>query len=84
MIINVRSNELLIETKIYYYQLLFLRGKKQLAYYCKSLGLTKAIYLVFYPNNIRTPATFIEQIEDIEGIEISTYLVEFDETKWEN
>ena len=82
LIINARSNELLIETKIYYYELQFLKGKKQLAYYCKSLGLQKAVYLVFYPNNIRTPKTFIEQIEDIEGIEISTYLVEFDKVKW--
>ena len=83
LIINARGNELLIETKIYYYELQFLKGKKQLAYYCKSLGLKKAVYLVFYPNNIRTPKTFIEQIEDIEGIEISTYLVEFDDEKWE-
>ena len=37
LIVNIRSREYLIETKIYYYEKQFLNGKKQLAYYCDSL-----------------------------------------------
>ncbi len=83
LIINVRAKEYLIETKIYYYENQFIRGKQQLAYYCQSLGLKKGIYLVYCPNDIKYPETITEQIDIINGVEISTYLVEYDETKWE-
>ncbi len=82
LIINVKSQEYLIETKIYYYETQFLRGKEQLAYYCKSLGQTKGIYLVYCPNNIKYPETIKEQKEKINDVEISTFLVEYDEEKW--
>ena len=86
LIINVKSDEYLIETKIYYYEKQFLTGKKQLAYYCDSLGLKHGIYLVFCPKEANYPETIIEQNETIQiehkTIEISTYLVEYDETKW--
>ncbi len=82
MILNVRNKEYLIETKIYYAFKQFDDGKKQLAYYCKSLNLTKGIYLVYCPNNIRYPENVKEDIVNINGIEISTYLIEYDETKW--
>ena len=86
LIINVKSEEYLIETKIYYYETQFLTGKKQLAYYCHSVELNKGIYLVFCPNNVKYSKTIIEQTENIEikgkVIEISTYLISYDETKW--
>ncbi len=82
LIINVKSKEYLIETKIYYYETQFLDGKKQLAYYCNSLGLNKGIYLVFCPNNIKYPETVKEQTEIINNVQISTFLIEYDETKW--
>ena len=82
MIINIANNEFLIETKVYYSQSKFIEGKKQLAYYCNSLGLKKGVYLVFCPNNIKYPKTVKEEIKEIENVEISTYLVEYDETKW--
>jgi len=82
LIINVNSREYLIETKIYYYERRFLEGKEQLAYYCKSFGLHKGIYLVFCPNDIKYPETIKEQTENIDNVEISTYLVSYDETKW--
>ena len=86
LIINVKSEEYLIETKIYYYETQFLTGKKQLAYYCNSIGLKKGVYLVFCPTDVKYPETIKEQIENIEIkgeiIEISTYLISFDETKW--
>jgi len=82
LIINVKSNEYLIETKIYYYEAQFLEGKKQLAYYCKSLGLKQGIYLVFCPKEVNYAETVKEQIETINNVQISSYLIEFDETKW--
>jgi hypothetical protein len=82
LIINVRSREYLIETKIYYYEKQFLDGKRQLAYYCKSLGLKKGIYLVFCPTGSRLPDTVKEQAEQIGEVEIATYLVWYDEEKW--
>ncbi len=86
LIINVKSNEYLIETKIYYYETQFLTGKRQLAYYCDSLGLKHGVYLVFCPNEANYPETVKEEKETIKiknkTIEISTYLIEYDETKW--
>ncbi|MBU0765521.1 MAG: AAA-like domain-containing protein [Bacteroidetes bacterium] len=83
LIINVRGNEYLVESKIYYYENQFLKGKKQLAYYCKSLGLKQGIYLVFCTNYISYPESVKEKSEKIEKVDIHTYLVEYDENKWE-
>ncbi len=55
MIINVNNKEYVIETKIYYSPKRFSEGKKQIAYYCRSL------------------------IEIIDGIEIMTCIVRYDE-----
>ncbi len=82
MIINISNKEYLIETKIYYAPKQFREGKNQLAYYCKSLGLNKGVYLVFCPNDIKYPKNAKEQTESIDGIDISTYLISYDETKW--
>ncbi len=82
LIINIKSEEYLIETKIYYYESQFVNGKKQLAYYCNSLGLDKGVYLVFCPNNIKYHSSIKEEIENINNVQISTYLIEYDETKW--
>ncbi len=82
IILNVKNKEYLIETKIYYAPKQFKDGKKQLSYYCKSLGQTKGIYLVYCPNNIKYPETVKEQTDIINNVEISTFLIEYDETKW--
>ncbi|HHM21426.1 MAG TPA: hypothetical protein ENJ20_05320 [Bacteroidetes bacterium] len=82
LIINVHSKEYLIETKIYYYESQFLEGKKQLAYYCKSLGVKKGVYLVFIPKGINHSEKVAENVEVINRVEISTFLVEYDEDKW--
>ena len=82
IILNVRNKEYLIETKIYHAPKQFEDGKKQLAYYCNSLGQTKGIYLVYCPNDIRYAETVKEQTENIDNVAISTFLVEYDETKW--
>ena len=86
LIINIKSEEYLIETKIYYYETQFLTGKKQLAYYCDSLGLRHGIYLVFCPKEAHYPETVKEEKETIQiknkHIKISTYMIEYDKTKW--
>jgi len=82
LIINIHSEEYLIESKIYYYESQFNEGKKQLAYYCNSLGLKQGIYLVFYPNTIRHQKVISESIETFDSVTIHTYLIEYDETKW--
>ncbi|MCS7035145.1 MAG: AAA-like domain-containing protein [Saprospiraceae bacterium] len=82
LIIHVKGEEYLLETKIYYYERQFLEGRKQLAYYCRSLGQRVGVYLVFCPNNIRYPDSVKEGVEVIEGVEVRTYLVEYDEEKW--
>ncbi|HNH11450.1 MAG TPA: hypothetical protein PK683_23320, partial [Leptospiraceae bacterium] len=80
-IINVLGREYLIETKIYRYDRQFQEGKTQLAYYCKSLGLTEGVYLVFVPNVILYPERAKEGIEIIEGITIKVFLIRYDEEK---
>ena len=82
MIINIKEQEYLIETKVYYSQSKFENGKKQLAYYCKSLGLKTGIYLVFKPANQKYPKSVKEQTETINNVAITTYLIEYDDTKW--
>jgi len=82
MIINIANNEFLIETKIYYSPAKFDEGKKQLAYYCKSLGIKKGVYLVFCPANIKYPQKVNELPANIDNIEIVTFLISYDEKKW--
>ena len=82
LIINVNGKEHLIETKIYYYESRFLEGKEQLAYYCQSLGLNKGIYLVFCPDYINYAESIKEQKEKINNVDISTFLIEYDDRKW--
>lgn len=87
MIINVDNHEFLIEAKVYSGQKTFETGKKQLAYYADSLNLKKAVYLVFISKRARIPENVKKQTEAVfvnenKQIEISTYLIEYDKTKW--
>ncbi len=82
MIINIDSVEYLIETKVYSGVSRFEEGKQQLAYYAESLQLKKAVYLVYKAKRARKTETVKDDKEKINNIEISTYLIEYDETKW--
>jgi hypothetical protein len=66
-----------------FYEKQFTRGKNQLAYYTKSLGLSHAVYLVFFTNKFPLPEEIIEADEIINNVRVETFLVEFDETKWD-
>jgi hypothetical protein len=83
MIINIRGQEFVIETKVYYSPGKFESGKRQLAYYCQSLGLKTGLYLVFCPNNISYPDIVREGIEDFEGTNIQAYIIPYDEDSWD-
>jgi hypothetical protein len=77
LIINVAGNESVIEGKVFYDYLRFKKGKEQLAYYIKSLGLKTGIYLVFVSKEV-TNKLVIENEEVIEGVDVRTYIVRYD------
>jgi hypothetical protein len=81
LLINIKGEELLIETKIFYHERAFTNGKKQLAYYAKHLGLAQAVYLVFMPEHLLSihKETVFESVGIIEGIDIYAYLVPYEE-----
>jgi hypothetical protein len=81
LLIYLNDREYLFETKKYYSPSKFKKGKKQVAHYARGFGLDKAVYLVFTPRHIEYPDDVIERMELIEGIEVSIYLVSYDEVK---
>ena len=81
LVINIRGKELLFESKRYYGERQFVEGKGQLAYYARSLGQKRAVYVVFTPTHLRYPATVTEGTETIRKVEVTTYLIPYDEVK---
>ncbi|MEK7254468.1 MAG: AAA-like domain-containing protein, partial [Bacteroidota bacterium] len=81
LVVNTRGKELLFETKKYSGLTEFTRGKSQIAYYARSLGLKKAVYLVFTPNHLKYPEEVKEDRLTVKGVEVSVYLVTYDEKK---
>ena len=79
LVINLNSEEFIIESKKYYSISEFIKGKKQLAYYCQKLGLTFGIYLVFLKKHIEYDPDVVEITDIIEGIKLTTYLIYYDE-----
>jgi hypothetical protein len=80
LIVNINNREYVVEFKIFRDMFQFEKGKKQLAYYCKTIGLSEGIYLVFVPNTVTLPG-IKEGVEQIEDIRIKTYTVLYDEEK---
>jgi hypothetical protein len=77
LIVNILNYEWVIEAKIFYNITQYTDGKAQLAYYIKSLGLTKGIYLVFLSKEVTNPHV-LEGTDVIEGVELTTYIVRYD------
>jgi hypothetical protein len=75
--INILGSEWVIEAKIFYNAAQYTDGKTQLAYYIKSLGLNRGIYLVFVDKQVTNPY-ILEGTEVIEGVDIITYIVRYD------
>ncbi|HNO23375.1 MAG TPA: hypothetical protein PKK94_10375 [Leptospiraceae bacterium] len=80
LIINVHGFEYLLEIKKYYSPSYFVKGKKQLAYYCNRAGLNTGYYIVFIENTIN-PNYVSDLTEIIDGVEIITFLIWYDEEK---
>jgi hypothetical protein len=80
LIIDIEKREYVIEFKIFRDMFKFEKGKKQLAYYVRALGLDEGVYLVFVPNTVKLPMVR-EEVETIGGIAIRTYIVQYDEEK---
>jgi len=78
LLVNVLGKEYLFETKKYYSKNQYDKGKNQLAYYCKKLGLNEGIYLVFLPTDFKTKKIVKEDTNQIENVLIRSYLVYYD------
>lgn len=81
LIVNIRGEEMLFECKRYYGERQFVEGHGQLAYYARSLGQKRAIYVVFTPEHLRYPDTVVESRTTIRKVDIITYLIPYDEVK---
>ncbi|MCD4817208.1 MAG: hypothetical protein K8S23_00775 [Candidatus Cloacimonetes bacterium] len=81
LIINIHGVESVIEFKVYKSPSQFRKGKKQVAYYAKSLGLNKAVYLVFVPSDIEFESIKESKDELVRDLLITTYIVRYDEGK---
>ncbi|MGA1825419.1 MAG: ATP-binding protein [bacterium] len=80
LLINIDGRETVIEFKIYRDKTIFEKGKKQLAYYCRSVSITEGIYLVFVPKCYQNLG--LEETEEtIDDVFIKSYLVYYDEEK---
>ena len=77
LIVNILNNEWVIEAKIYHNITQFADGKIQLAYYIKSLGLSKGVYLVFLNNEVTNPHVLAGE-DTIDGVDLTTYIVRYD------
>ena len=78
LIINVKGFEYFIETKKFYDYTNFTDGKDQIAYYCKRAGIKQGIYIVYIDNTIKNDR-IKETTENINNIEVKTYLIRYDE-----
>ena len=81
LIVNIRGEEMLFECKRYYGERQFVEGHGQLAYYARSLGQKRAVYVVFTPQHLRYPDTVLEGRSIVRKVDITTYLIPYDEVK---
>jgi AAA-like domain len=81
LIVNIRGKELLFECKKYAGERQFIKGHGQLAYYARSLGQKRAVYVVFTPQHLPYPNTIKEGLDTVRNVEIITYLIPYDEVK---
>ena len=81
LIVNIRGQELLFECKRYYGERQFVQGHGQLACYARSLGQKRAVYVVFTPQHLSYPDTVKEDRTTVRNVEITTYLIPYDEVK---
>jgi AAA-like domain len=81
LIVNIKGQEWLFECKKYAGERQFIKGHGQLAYYARSLGQKRAVYVVFTPEHLRYPDTVQAGRSLVRNVEIITYLIPYDEVK---
>lgn len=81
LVIHVRGQECLFETKKYYGLAKFNNGKKQLSYYARSLGLKRAVYVVFMPDHLTAAPEVRNDTVTEKGVEVSVYVIRYNEEK---
>ena len=79
MIISIKGQEAVIESKVYQNITQFQKGKEQVAYYANRMGLNTATYLVFV-NSTVTHKDVIEKSDFFKdkNVLVITYLVRYD------
>lgn len=80
LLINVAGHETVVEFKIYRDKTKYEKGKKQLAYYCRSISIEEGIYVVFIPGYDKE-LNLKEAREMVDEVMIRSYLVYYDEEK---
>jgi hypothetical protein len=77
MIINIDGRESVIESKVYQNITQFNKGKDQVSYYAKRMGLNTATYLVFIDSDV-DHKDIVEKTDFIKDVTVTTYLVRYD------
>jgi hypothetical protein len=80
MIVNIEGKETVFEFKIYRDHAQYERGKKQVAYYSKSLSIDECVYLVFV-SAIYKELGIKDEVLQIDGVTVRSYIIFFDEVK---
>ncbi|MCP4150779.1 MAG: hypothetical protein GY757_23740, partial [bacterium] len=80
LLLNIGNHEYVVEFKIFRDMWQFKKGKKQLAYYASRMNIKDAVYITFVPNSVTLPDIKDDE-EQIDNIDIKTYIVIYDEEK---
>jgi hypothetical protein len=80
LIVNIHGKETVIEFKIYRDPSRFEKGKKQVAYYAKSISVDECVYLVFV-SNIYRELGMKDEVIVIDGVTVRCYVIFYDELK---
>ena len=78
--VNINGKETVIEFKIYRDPARFEKGKKQVAYYAKSISLDECVYLVFV-SHIYRELGMKDEVLTIDGVTVRCYVIFYDEIK---
>ena len=81
MVINFLNKEYILEFKVCSDGFQFRGGKAQVSYYARKRNLTEAYYVVFASERERIKNFLAEGEEIIEGVNVRTFLIWYDEEK---
>lgn len=81
MLINASEKEYIIEFKVFIDGFRFREGKKQISYYVTCRGLKEGYYIVFAASRYKKIDYLIDNVTEINGITLHTYIIWYDEKK---